>query len=127
MRRTDHGRGRKRVVFLGQAALCESEGVPKGGALRTEAVFGVFSFKYYKQLSLEAGKACSGRADQFLCVTSVFHQFFINDDERDLLLLTPSAVALPLNNVYPLFISQLSPPPLSLSEGPSNSIKLRRI
>ena len=52
---------------------------------------------------------------------------FINDDERDLLLLTPSAVALPLNNVSALFISQLSPPPLSLSEGPSNSIKLRRI
>ena len=125
MRRTDHGR--KRVEFLGQTALCESEGVPKGEALRTEAVCGVFPFKYYKQLSLEAGKACSGRADQFLCVTSVFHPFFINDDERDLLLLTPSAVALPLNNVYPLFISQLSPPPLSLSEGPSNSIKLRRI
>ena len=97
MRRTDHGR--KRVEFLGQTALCESEGVPKGGALRTEAVCGVFSFKYYKQLSLEAGKACSARADQFHCVTRVFHPFFINDDERDLLLLTPSAVALPLSTM----------------------------
>ena len=110
MRRTDHGR--KRVEFLGQTALCESEGVPKGGALRTEAVCGVFSFKYYKQLSLEAGKACSGRADQFLCVTSVFHPFFINDDERDLLLLTPSAVALPLSTMSIPYSSANFPLPL---------------
>ena len=117
MRRTDHGRGRKRVEFLGQTALCESECVPKGGALRTEAVCVVFSFQYYKQLSLEAGKACSGRADQFLCVTSVFRQFFINDDERDLLFLTLTAVELysPLmtmsvrcSELCRPFISQLS-------------------
>ena len=55
MRRTDHGRGRKRVEVLGQTALCESEGVPKGEALRTEAVCGVFSFQYYKQLAILGG------------------------------------------------------------------------
>ena len=81
----------RRVELLGQTAPRQSRGVPKGRAGQMgEAVSVVFSFQYYKQQSLEAGKECSSRADQFLYVTCVFHHFFINDDERDVLLLTLS-------------------------------------